>query len=523
MKKIITFLVILLIAGGIFYYVGFLGQQNAQAAASDLETVAVDRGTLTGTIGVTGGVRPNQSVILRWQTSGTVESISVEIGSMVTNGDELARLVQTSLPQSVILAQADLVSAEQALDDLLNSNIEQARALEAIEAAQNSLEDALNPDLKYAQALEAIAKTQKAVEDAETDLNNSQSSAGQVYIDEAEAELVLLKDELDKAQANFDIYANKPEDNLTRANYQNQLAEAQQKYDAGVRRLNALKSTGDDTDIALEDAEYATALAQLADAEREWERIQGEPTDADIALLEAQLEDAEREWERLKEGPDPDDIAAAEARVAAAKANLDEAYITAPFDAVIADVESQPGDQVDPGTYAFRLDDLSRLLVDVEVSEVDINQVQVGQQVILTFDAVPDLEYSGEIIEIATFGVEKAGVVDFSVSIELKDPDENIKPGMTAAVDIVVDSIADVLLVPNRAVRTVEGERVVYTIDENNALEKIVLTLGASDGVYSQVLESNLKSGDRVVLNPPSTEEFNLLSGPPSNGPSIEQ
>ena len=149
-------------------------------------------------------------------------------------------------------------------------------------------------------------------------------------------------------------------------------------------------------------------------------------------MLEAQLDDAQREWERLKDGPDPADIAAAQARVAAAQATLDQASLVAPFAGTITSVESKPGDQVNPGTPAFRLDDLSHLWVDVEVSEVDINQVEVGQPASLTFDAILAKEYNGEVVEVSPVGTEIAGVVNFKVTVELTDADEDVRPGMTA-------------------------------------------------------------------------------------------
>ncbi|MCK4899538.1 MAG: efflux RND transporter periplasmic adaptor subunit, partial [Anaerolineales bacterium] len=213
---------------------------------------------------------------------------------------------------------------------------------------------------------------------------------------------------------------------------------------------------------------------------------------------------AQREWERLQDGPDPDDIAAAEARVAAARATLDQVRITAPFDGTITEVVSQSGDQVNPGTLALRIDDLSQLYVDLEVSEVDINQVEIGQQVILTFDAILANEYHGEVIEVALAGTQQQGVVSFNVTVELTDPDADVKPGMTSAVSIITTQLEEALLVPNRAVRVVDGKRVVYVLSEDGELQPIPITLGASSDTHSQVIDGNLRPGDLIVLNPPS-------------------
>ncbi|NLG73983.1 MAG: efflux RND transporter periplasmic adaptor subunit [Chloroflexi bacterium] len=501
-KRVIAVIVIVVVAA-----LGFLiwqgRAQSRDAVSSNYQTVEIKRGPLVATIGATGVVRANQTAVLAWQTSGTVGSIHAAVGDLVSAGDVLASLQSTSLPQQVILAQAELVEAQRALEDLLNSDLQRATALKAVEDARRALEDARDSGLSEAEAQKAVADAQKAVQEAERRLRNAQSPASQSYIDEAEAQVVLARDALERAQERFRPYADKPEDNLTRARLQTELAAAQQQYDAAVRYLNSLKGTTNDTDLAVLQADLEAARAQLAAAEREYERIKSGAADADIALLEAQLADAEREYERLKNGTPEEDILAAQARVDAAQATLNQAYLIAPFDAVVTDVTSMVGDQVTPGTVGMRLDDLSRLLLDVQVSEVDVNFIQVGQDVSLSFDAIQDREYQGRVVEVALVGTSNQGVVDFTVTVELTDPDENVRPGMTAAVNIITRELEDVLLVPNRAVRILDGKRVVYVL-ENGTLTPVTITLGASSELESQILEGDLAEGDLVVTNPPA-------------------
>lgn len=272
-----------------------------------------------------------------------------------------------------------------------------------------------------------------------------------------------------------------------------------------------MQGTASLTDQAVAEANLISAQAQLEQAKIDYERVKDGASLADVTLLEAQLADARRELERVKEGPDPNDIRAAEARRDAAQATLDMARLTAPFSGMITAVDSKPGDQVSPGTPGFRLDDLSHLLIDVQVSEVDINRIQVGQTVTLTFDAIQDKTYNGQVTEVDLVGNITQGVVDFNVTVELTDADEAVKTGMTAAVNIVVEQLENVLLVPNRAVRASEGQRVVYVL-RNGALEAVTITLGASSESFSQVLDGDLQVGDAIVLNPPTTFD---TSGPP--------
>jgi HlyD family secretion protein len=382
-------------------------------------------------------------------------------GDSVTKGQQLASLTPSSLPSNIFLAQANLVDAEQALDDLLNADAQQAQALEDVETAQQALDDALNPTLKQAQALETIAAAEETLEDKQFWLDILTAPVPQTAIDQAYANMLLAKDALDDYQEEYDKIERRskisgfsipnlppgvPAPKIDMPNFRKilkqmtvQLTKLQIAYDDAVYKYYDLQEPVDPVDLAVAEADVAVAKAELTEAKREWARIQNEPTNADIALLEAVLEDAQREWARLKDGPDPDDVIAAEATVIAAQAAIDMAFITAPIDALIADVETEIGDQVAAGTYAFRLDDLSGLLVEVDVSEIEINLVQVGHPVIMTLDAISDQTFQGEVIEVAPFGVEQAGVVDFRVTVEIHDPSEDVKPGMTAAVSIIVN------------------------------------------------------------------------------------
>jgi HlyD family secretion protein len=457
--------VVLLIAA--YFGIRALNQGNqAAAAAGAIQTETISTGPLVATIGATGTVRANQSANLTWQTSGTVGGINVAVGDTVAEGDLLAELGQTSLPQNVILAQADLVSAQQALEDLYESY----------------------QPLAVAQAAQALAAADTAADDAQRFYGNVTSPARQTDIDQAQADVVLARDRLDKAQDRFDPYANKP-DSVTKANLQSQLAQAQAAYDNASRLYNSLIGVSSDLDVAQAEADLQLALANLADAQEHYDDLQA--------------------------GPKGSDIAAAEARIAAAQATLDLAMLDAPFNGTVTRVDAKLGDLVANGTSAFRVDDLSHLLVDVDVSEVDINRVQVGQSVVLSFDAILAREYTGRVTEVSLVGDVVQGIVNFTVTVELLDADELVKPGMTAAVNIVVSELENVLLVPNRAVRVLEGERVVF-IQRNGTFESVTVELGATSELYSEVTGGELEAGMSIVLNPP----FDLFAnfGPPQGG-----
>jgi HlyD family secretion protein len=389
------------------------------ATATQFETATVERGNLTATIGATGTVRAKQTAVLVWQAAGTVESVAVNVGDTVTADQVLASLAKTSLPQSVILAEADLASAQKSLDELTSSNTAQAQAVIDLRNAQDAYDKALN----WREELNGRIRIKKIV---------------------------------------YKKFGNRT-----------------------FPIIKEVRGYADDATI--------------------------KKADEDLALAKAKLDDAQRNYDLLKDG-NTADIVAAQARVDAAQATINLARIVAPFDSTVTESYPLPGDQVGAGATAFRLDNLDSLLVDVEVSEVDINSVQLGQPVTLTFDAILGKEYHGEVVEVAKTGTATNGVVSFKVTVELTDADASVKPGMTAAVNIVVQEMKDVILVPNRAVRLVDGERVVYLLVAGKAVKKEV-RLGASSDTMSVVAVGDVKQGDQVILNPPSAQ-FG-----PGNGP----
>ena len=442
----ISLLIVLIIA---FFWLRNQGQASAQ---SSYQTVEAQKGSLMATIGATGTVRSNQSATLTWQTSGTIGEILVAAGENVIKGDTLASLLPDTLPQNVILAQPDLVNAQKALETANNSTTAQAQAQLTLANAQKTYDDA-----KWTR------------QNLESGRNNVDAAAN------AEAQYIIANKSLENAQAAYDRVKNLADDNPIKAQAYSALYAAQQTVKSRLNAWNWYKNQANSQDIS--------------------------EADAQLALAEARLMDAQREWDRLKDGPDPDDIAAAQARVTASQATLKSASILAPFSGTITEVKPMLGDQVSPGIPAFRIDDLSRLLVDVQVSEVDINGIKIDQHVTLTFDALLDVIYNGKVVSVAQVGNTTQGAVTFTVTVELTELDERVKPGMTSAVTIIVNQLDNVLLVPNRAVRLVDNQRVVYIL-ENGVSKEIAITLGATSGIDSVVLAGDLKEGDIIILNP---------------------
>jgi HlyD family secretion protein len=147
---------------------------------------------------------------------------------------------------------------------------------------------------------------------------------------------------------------------------------------------------------------------------------------------------------------------------------------------------------------------------------VDINKIQIGQPVSLTFDAILAEEYQGKVVDVSLAGNTVQGVVYFEVTVELDAFDPRVRPGMTVAANIVINELNNVLLVPNRAVRIKDGKRVVYVL-RASGIEAVEIELGASSDTDSQVQGGDLRRGDEIILNPPTDFQS---QGPP---PFVEQ
>ena len=437
---------------------------SANDVNNEFQTEIIERGDLIAIVGATGIVEPNQSAELNWETTGRVESIYAVLNDMIEPGEILAKLADNTLSQSVILAQADLVSAKRELEDLVNSNTKSA--------------------LAYANLLESEQKLREAEEERD-DWNYNNASDERIYT--ARSDFLNAEENHKAAQLVYDSLADLDDNDPQKLNAMEFLDEEKLKRDKSLRTLNYILGKSYDQQVAENFAEYDVALAQL--------------------------QDAQREWERVKDGPNADDISVAESKVAAAEATISLGNIEAPFGGTITRANPKVGDQVVAGSSAFRIDDLSELFVEVEISEVDINRVSVGQRADLTFDAIIGENFSGKVIEVSSVGNDTGTGVDFLVTLQIIDPTVLVRPGMTAAVNIIVSEIEDVLSVPNRAVRLKEGQRIVYILRDGE-IQEVEVEFGSSSDIHSEIISGDIKEGDLIVLNPPM--EFVTNGGPPA-------
>lgn len=254
---------------------------------------------------------------------------------------------------------------------------------------------------------------------------------------------------------------------------------------------------------------YTSAVISLAKAENYRDYLDNQAMASDINKDDAQysVDSAEIALER------------AALQIERAQKNLDIAIlerektiIAAPFDGIIADISIKEGDQVlSPTEQAMLIIDLDELEMNGIVDEIDISRVMTGQQVLIVLDALPDREITGRVSSISMTGTIRAGVVSYEIIVATEGTDRNIKDGMTASAEIIVERYEDILLIPNRAIRGSLASPWVEIVTADGTVEQRQITTGASNGSSTEII-SGLKEGEEVVL-PASTQTLSSLFG----------
>ena len=186
--------------------------------------------------------------------------------------------------------------------------------------------------------------------------------------------------------------------------------------------------------------------------------------------------------------------------------------ITAPISGTIIEKDAKAGDAVKAGDTLCIVYDLSYLEMNINVDELQISSISVGQKVQITADAVPDKTYVGTVTRVSMKGASNGGTTTYPVSIRIDDTD-GLRPGMNANAEIVVAKADNALVVPNAAV--VRGSYVLVTKDSPSAANAdtameapegfvyVPVKTGVSDDDYTQIV-SGIQEGDTIGYDPSS-------------------
>jgi HlyD family secretion protein len=481
-------------------------RQLAGGASGLLNRGEVTSITAITTVETSGNVQPQQSSSVAWGATGRIARVLVKVGDHVKAGDPLMTLDPASVSQNVILARADLISAQKAQDDLLHpSALAQANAQKAVVDAQDALTKA-QKELRNAQnpigqdLYDSVADAQLALETAQANLQltnvSSDATAHQNAVfaanyarrqyEDAQAKLATypgaqdLQDVVDRAYTNYQIQLNNQlaielRMSTDQANKADVVAKAQDKHDTAVANLNSALKGPDASKVTLAQAKVAVAEATLAEAQKKLDKLSN---------------------------PDPNDVATAQVRVQAAQISVNALTLTAPFDGEVLVVNYQPGDSTTSNQAAVVLVNREQLHVDVSIDESDIGQLQLGQAVTATFDSMPDLTLAGDVTEINPVGAAVQGLIKYNVRINLTATDPRVLLGMTANVAIITQVQPNALAVPLDAVQLdAEGE-FVNRLNGAGQIERVNVASGETQGDLV-VITGDLQPGDQVQLIAP--------------------
>ena len=460
-RTIVVLLILLALVGAGGYYLYQQQVSAAQAAAqANLQTAQISRGDLVATVSGAGNISAPQETNLSFELTGVpITQVNVKVGDKVKNGDLLAQEDDSQLQFSLRTANAQLSSAQANLDKLK--------------------QPPLAADVASAQAQVASAQTAYTVAVNKANHAPDQLMSAKAALDKAAAAL-------QSAQAAFNLIAWRP--NSSTSTQAAALASATADYEAAQATYNLAL-----TDI--NDSGVKSAAQALASAQDNLAKITQPATPQDLAVAQAS-------------------VTSAQVSVDQATRNLNQAKIIAPFDGTIAAVNYVVG-QLLPSSGAstvITLVNLANLQTQVTISEVDVTGVQVGQQVNMTFDAISGQTFPGKVTSITPVGTITSGVVNYTVTVALTKSSPQVMPGMSATAAIVVAQRNNVLMVPNRAVKT-QGNRKVLTLLFKGSQVPLVVQTGLNNDTNTEIDSATaldgtavtLADGDVVVLNPTTT------------------
>ena len=342
------------------------------------------------------------------------------------------------------------------------------------------------------------APFQAKVDQAQANLDASRASVAnaQAVIQQAMAGIQSAKSSLAAAQANV-LKAQAVAD------------DAKVKVD---RRVIMVKQGAD----AKEDLETAQTTYQSALADHDALVAQQQAVEDSVKVAQAQLNVANSLLTANQA-----QVKQFTAALESTQLDLDHTKITAPVDGVVVSRNVDVGQTVAASLAAPTLfqiaQDLTKMQVDTNVSEADVGRVRVDQPATFTVDAYPGLVFTGKVTSIREAPINVQNVITYDAVIGVSNLDLKLFPGMTANVKILVDQRANVLRVPNAALRYhpasetaaaggkggrkgAAAEEAVWILNADNKPQRVVVATGETDGTYTEVTKGDLKDGDRVIL-----------------------
>lgn len=304
-----------------------------------------------------------------------------------------------------------------------------------------------------------------------------------------------LKLELEQAQSKMKqqkielsrlIDGPRPEElEKARIKYQDAFAAYESTLDDYVRNQGLFDSGAiSENDLTNVKRELDVKKSQLSIMELELNLLEN-PDKDEIALKQATLEEAEKSLTNIRK-------------------KLDKAVTYAEFDGIVLKQDIKQGMTVSPGNLLLSIGSPSDLQIDFGVNEYDAARIKIGQKAIITGDGFGDKIYNGEVIKIApsasVMQTSRGNETVVKTTIKIIDPDDNIKPGFSASVEITVEEKRSVILLPLECVIEGEDGKQVMIVKDGEISEREVKT-GIENELYTEITQG-LNEGEEVLQNP---------------------
>lgn len=445
----------------------FLGRSllpNSRASESDLLTQRVERETLPVVITANGTVEAERFINLSPKNSGVVDTLLVEEGDRVNQGQVVALMDDSNLRGELLQVQGQLAQQEANLDRLI---------------AGDRPED--------------IARAEAQLAEAEANLRELRSGNRNQEIAQSEARLQRVQTTLQQREANLQRYES--------------------LFSAGAISREEVEQKRADRDVARAEVREAQESLALQNAGTRTEQI---------AQAEARAEQQRQSVAALRAGNRTEDIAQAQAQVRSAQgtlqtteARLEDTEIKAPFNGVVNQIYAELGAFVSPSVSGGSTESSSsssilqlssvRNEVVVNLPESQISRVEIAQPVVIKADAFPGETFTGQVERIAAQATISQNVTSFEVRLSLDLPEaEKLRVGMNVETQFEVGRLENALLVPNAAVvRGAEGEGV-YVLEGDEPVFQPIQTGDTAQGKTE--VTAGLDGDEQVLISPPTAD-----------------
>lgn len=527
-------IVLLFVVGVAAIWSGYTGYNRflvpeAKAASTQNQTATVTRGSLQAQVSVSGSATITRQSKLSFGSAGILGQVSVKMGDEIKAGQVLASLD----PSTIATLQNAVTQAEATLN-----------------IAKMDLETAQNPytasDLSAAQR--SVQQTQANLDVAGQDLEDVRNPYSDLDLSLAESAVQSATVTLENAKRNLGLAENDPTNNASirqleyeASFYENSYGKTLSRFQEGavgqdkldldygnlLTAKEKLTAAREKKEISLASARDGVAKAQdiLAKAQDDLSKKKAgadpkavQKQQSAVMSAETALQKARDDLATKQAGPDArnvekmrNQVVSAEAAVNTAREKLKGATLVAPFDGVAGSVGINVGEQVGASTVILSLLDPQALRIDMNVAESDVSSLRRGQTASVTFDALSGQTFQARVDSISPSAKMQQGVVNYPVALTL-DRASGIKEGMTATAQIVTQQKDNILLVPNRAIRTQGRTRTAQVLLPNGTTETQTIQTGMSGDQTTEVT-SGLQEGDRVVIPTTTTTSRGVPGG----------